>query len=228
MYRLFGLALCLLPSLVTAQVFKCVDSEGKTTYAQVPCVGEGQSVSIRTVGADPILPDHGSIPESERMTIVADWFQSMYPTAFVDMEVQDQVVSLRDSLIAEGVRPAEALLTAAKKIAPAYESQAQLRRDVAALEAKEAARQRSRASSIAVSGIKERERLRESEISDRTTDRRRSTSIQLPDPTVIDSTSGTMMAPAAGGVVDPRNGAFYQRVAGGYIDTRTGQFIPSP
>ncbi len=43
---------------------------------------------------------------------------------------------------------------------------------------------------------------------------------------ILDTSSGTVMPPVAGGHIDPRDGTFHQDVAGGVVNTKTGQFSP--
>ncbi|MDR7270086.1 hypothetical protein J2X20_002744 [Pelomonas saccharophila] len=66
---LLGSALSLSAS---AQVFKCVDSTGKTAYQSQPCPEATRSaqIDVRSVSALPALPANGSVSEI-RQTLVA-------------------------------------------------------------------------------------------------------------------------------------------------------------
>ncbi|HBO2594031.1 TPA: DUF4124 domain-containing protein [Pseudomonas aeruginosa] len=139
MFKFLVLGLGLLPSLVQAQVYKCVSSEGHTTYSQVPCPdASGTSTELRVqTSLGPDLPDARPGNEQERLLAVATWTYQRYP--FLNSESPEandaainEVVALRDEAIRAGEQPAEALVKAVQQVGPRYASAEIVRRNSAA------------------------------------------------------------------------------------------------
>ncbi|MBG4448732.1 DUF4124 domain-containing protein [Pseudomonas aeruginosa] len=139
MFKYLIVGLGLLPLMAQAQVYKCVSSEGRTTYSQVPCPdASGTSTELRVqtfLGPDLPVAQPGN--EQERLQAVAVWAYQRFP--FLNIESPDandaainEVVVLRDEAIRAGEQPAEALLKAVGQVGPRYSSAEIVRRNSAA------------------------------------------------------------------------------------------------
>ena len=240
---LFLIGLGLAPFLAQAQVFKCVGPDGHTTFSQAPCpdsAGVTTEVQIRA-SSEPDIPAAQPGNEVARLQAVAGWAYKRYPflngeSPSANSDAIDEVVSVRDTAVASGSDPAQALLDAIKKVAPRYESAEIMRRNLDAasiMRGQEAAGGKPRVVGIEDSEKAAREARKaaitglDGDAKDKSEGKPRNTSVSMPDDIIIDARSGQRMDNAAGGYVDPRTGTFYQRVAGGYIETTTGRFIPA-
>lgn len=129
----------LLPVLANAQVYKCVDAAGHTSYSQVPCpqgVAHAQEMKLQHKSM-PSVPAPAPGNESERMNKILEWAYERYP--FLDASAPAanhdairEVMRLKALATVKGDDPADALLAAIEQVGPVYLSQEIVRRNVAA------------------------------------------------------------------------------------------------
>jgi len=228
MFKILVFLLALSPGLALAQVYKCIGSDGRITFAQVPCPdGDGSATAHHVAPANSMQAVVPITRESGTARPVEASAQTVEPAE--DSEYRKKIQFQIKSLMAKAAKPDE-------QDAKAYETAANLlqfaplNRDglIAAQDAVSAA---DRGKAHEASQVARRVAMMTPEgrrYLDELDSQRKSRRREGSGPPVLDPQTGKHYTPVAGGVVDPTNGKFYPRTGGGYVEPETGRLIPAP
>lgn len=126
------LIVLILSSPVYAQVFKCIGTDGHTTYSNAPCpFGKGESARLSVPNGSFTIPEGNEV---DRTNAVIKWAYQRYPfmnpeSGTTNPTAINDALDIRDEAVRNGIDPAQALLDAVMAVGPRYESAELIRRN---------------------------------------------------------------------------------------------------
>ncbi|MDH1865746.1 DUF4124 domain-containing protein [Pseudomonas chengduensis] len=229
MFKLLVCLLALCPGLALAQVYKCVGSDGRITFAQVPCPdGDGSATAHHVAPANSIqavvVPTERESGTARPVDVNSQTIGLVEGSEY-QKKIQFQVKSLMAKAAKPGEQDAKAYETAANllRFAPLNRDGLIAAQDAVSAADRGKAHEASQAARrVAMMTPEGRQYL--DELDSQRKSRRREGSGHP----VLDQHTGKNYTPVAGGVVDPASGKFYPKTGGGYVDPETARLIPAP